>query len=271
MKFLIALLLIIAPTLSIAAEQTAPLPVQSCKVHIPFGMPSTKDKDKEKDKNTVICRKGYILDHNNTAKIPSWVSWTLTPEHALGCEPRVNAFAGDQSLPEKSRAVPSDYAKSGYDQGHIANNADMSWDVLVAKESFLMSNMSPQLPSVNRGVWKNLESAERAWVIERRHSFTIYAGNIWKVSSRTIGNGVVVPESLFKILIDDTSKQSYAYLIPNKEGTDKDFGKYQVTVSEIEKVGGLTFPVPDKKDVKNKIEEPNLKKFSEEKKANCKE
>jgi len=108
MKFLIALLLIIAPALSIAAEQTAPLPVQSCKVHIPFGMPSTKDKDKEKDKNTVICRKGYILDHNNTAKIPSWVSWTLTPEHALGCESRVNAFAGDQSLPEKSRAVPSD-------------------------------------------------------------------------------------------------------------------------------------------------------------------
>ena len=39
MKFLIALLLIIAPTLSIAAEQTAPLPVQSCKAHIPFGMP----------------------------------------------------------------------------------------------------------------------------------------------------------------------------------------------------------------------------------------
>ena len=115
----------------------------------------------------IICRGGYILEHNNQAKIPGWVAWTLTPDHVISCLPRDDAFAIDQSLGANS-AKPSDYAGSGYDQGHLANDADMSWDDQVEHESFYMSNMSPQLPSVNRGTWKNLESAARAWVYQTK-------------------------------------------------------------------------------------------------------
>ena len=249
---------------ALAADQDAPNPVETCKAQIPYGMPSTNQT------STVICRKAYLVGHNNVGKIPDWVAWNLTVDHVIGCVPRVNAFAADLSLPVTSRSTPADYAGSGYDQGHLANNADMSWSETVAKESFLMSNMSPQLPSVNRGVWKNLESAERAWVLERQHSFTIYAGDIWGPRAKVIGkDSVVVPEYLFKILVDDVLKQSYAFIIQNKDGQDKDFTKYQVTVADVEKASGLTFPVPDKKDVKNPITEPDLKKFSSQKKAEC--
>jgi len=249
-------------TPAFAADQAAPHPVAQCAAQIPYGQPSVKAGD------TLICRSAYLLSFNPTTKTPDWVSWTLTPDHAIGCVPRVNAFAADVSLGAAS-PKPTDYAGSGYDQGHLANNADMSWDEGIARESFLMSNMSPQLPSVNRGTWKNLESAERAWVYSTQHAWTMYAGDIG--GTKTIGaDKVVVPDFLFKIVIDDVTKKSYAFLFPHKDGLSADFAPYQVTVADIEKATGSTFPVPDAKTVKNPLVPVDLKTISGDKKNQCK-
>jgi endonuclease G len=249
-----------------AAEQQPPKPVASCAAQVPYGTPSTAAN------HPVICRTAYILEHDPVAKIPNWVAWTLTPDHAIGCVARSNAFATDQSLPNGARSTAADYAHSGYDQGHLANDADMSWDDQVEHESFYMSNMSPQLPSVNRGTWKNLESAERAWVYSSKHPFTIYAGNVYSSSSKTIGDDkVVVPDSLFKILTDNTTKKTYAFLFPHKDGLDSDFTKYQVTVADVEKASGITFPVPDSKTAKNPVPAADLKTIAADKKKQCKE
>jgi endonuclease G len=264
-KFILSILFILSSFAVFAADQPAPKPVDSCKVQIPYGEPSVKPG------NPVICRTAYILEHDPVAKIPNWVAWTLTPEHAIGCADRVDAFAADASLPADKRADPKDYAGSGYDQGHLANNADMSWDPAVARESFYMSNMSPQLPNVNRGTWKNLESAERAWVYQTKHAHTIYAGNIFSTTTKMIGpDKVFVPTDLYKIVIDDVTKKSYAFLFPNKEGIDSDFTKYQVTVAEVEKATGITFPVPDAKNVKNPTIVADLKTLADDKKKQCK-
>ena len=265
MKKILLSLFLLLPTLVFANDQPAPKPIDSCKVQIPYGEPSVKPG------NPVICRTAYILEHDPVAKIPNWVAWTLTPDHAIGCVVRTDAFAADQSLPANARSTPQDYAGSGYDQGHLANDADMSWDPQVEHESFLMSNMSPQLPNVNRGTWKSLESASRAWVYSTKHPFTEYAGNIYSASSKTIGaDKVVVPDSLFKIVIDDTTKKSYAFIIPNQLGIDPDFTKFQVTVSDVEKASGTTFPVPDLKTVKNLILPVDLNTLATDKKKQCK-
>jgi endonuclease G len=245
----------------LAADQAPPKPVASCEAQIPFGQPTIKTGD------TLVCRTAYILAFNSTTHTPDWVAWTLTPEHAIGCVVRTNAFAADQSLP--ASAKPSDYAGSGYDQGHLANDADMSWDLAVERESFYMSNMSPQLPSVNRGTWKNLESAARAWVYQTKHAHTIIAGNIG--GTKTIGaSKVVVPDFLYKIVTDNVTKKSYAFLFPHKDGDDSDFTKYQVTVADVEKATGLTFSVPDAKNVKNPPITADLAKIAADKKAQCK-
>jgi len=265
MRYLVLFLLLIGVQVAHAADQTPPKPVATCAAQVPYGAPSTAAN------HPVICRTAYILEHDPVAKIPNWVAWTLTPEHAIGCAERVDAFQADQSLPAAQRADPKDYAGTGYDQGHLANNADMSWDAAVAKESFLMSNMSPQLPAVNRGTWKNLESAERAWVYQTKHAHTIYAGNIYSSSSKTIGaDKVVVPDFLYKIVIDDVTKKSFAYIMPNQTTIDADFNKYQVTVADIEKAAATTFPVPDTKNVKNVPPVADLKKIADDKKAQCK-
>ena len=248
-----------------ATDQAPPRPVGTCNVQIPYGMPSTAAD------HPVVCRSGYILEHDPVAKIPNWVAWTLTKDHAISCLPRDDAFAADQSLPADKRSDPKDYAGTGYDQGHLANNADMSYDPQVARESFLMSNMSPQLPQVNRGTWKSLESTERAMAYDLGHSITIYAGNIYSAASKKIGkNNVVVPDSLFKILIDDNAKVSYAFIMPNVTNIDADMMKYQVSVSDVEKASGITFPVPDDKTKKNAFPKVDVNKVAADKKTKCK-
>jgi endonuclease G len=262
-KLLIASFLTLVSSFAVnAADQVPPRPVAQCAAQVPFGQPTIKAGD------VLVCRIAYLLAFNPTTKTPDWVSWTLTPDHAIGCIARTNAFTADQSLGAVS-PKPTDYAGSGYDQGHLANDADMSWDMAVERESFYMSNMSPQLPSVNRGVWKNLESAARAWVYSSKQAHTIIAGNIG--GSKTIGaSKVVVPDALFKIVINDVTKKSYAFYFPHKDGLVSDFATYQVTVADIEKVTGLVFPVPDAKNIKNSVPATDLKTIADDKKKICK-
>jgi endonuclease G len=266
-KFISGILFSVLSFSSVYAQtQTAPKPLDTCVVQVPHGAPSIGQGQ------TPICRTAYLLAHDPVAKIPAWVAWTLRPDRAIGCAPRVNAFATDQSIPNGQRATPQDYAGSGYDQGHLASNADMSWDVNVAKESFLMSNMSPQLPSVNRGSWKNLESAGRAWVYQTNQAHTIYAGNIWSQNSKTIGtNRVIVPDFIYKIVINNSTGKSYAFLFPNRNGLDSDFVKYQVTVTDLEQAAATTFPVPDAKNIKNPVPVADLKRIADDKKKICKD
>ena len=134
----------------VLADQHEPYPLEQCAAQAPYGFPQSV-----KQSTTKICRKAYVLEYDVNAFVPVWVSYVLTPEHAVGCLPRSNAFAADHSI--NNPATPKDYAKSGYDMGHNANDGDMRWDLEVEEESFILTNMTPQLPGFNRGIWKKLE------------------------------------------------------------------------------------------------------------------
>ena len=268
-KLFAALLLLTLPAAALAWDQKPPQAPAACAAQMPWGEPSTKAG------MPVICRHAYILEHDNAARIPLWVAYTLTPEHAVGCIPRTNAFAADASVPKGQRAELEDYAKSGYDIGHLANAADMAFDDQAMQESFLLTNMSPQLPGLNRGIWKVLESYERAWAFNTKHTFTIYDGNIYTVGkSKTIGpDGVVIPDQLFKILIDDNTKEVQAYLFPHKEGQGTDLAPLLTSVAQIEQLTGTVFPVPPGVDKTKRAAAPwggDLTPVADAKKAQCK-
>jgi endonuclease G len=267
-KLLAALLLLVIPAAAFAWDQKPNQPITACAAQVPYGVP-VLDKP-----NTVLeCHSGYALQHDNSAKIAAWVAYTLTPAHAIGCVPRTNAFVSDSILGANS-AKPSDYAGSGYDQGHLAPDGDMSWDTQVEFESFLMSNMSPQLPNLNRGIWKALESDVRAWAYGNGHSLTVYAGNIYTVGkSKTIGSGVVVPDFLYKIVIDDSTHQVLAFTFPQVDKQEIDLPRHLVSIATIEAATGISFPVPqgtDKTKPATAVWPVDLKKTADAKKAACK-
>lgn len=232
----VLILMMFTYTSAFAWEQRAPAPVEACKVHSPYGWAQT-DKPVQP-----ICREGYLVAYDAAAKIPNYVSYTLYPQNALGCWPRTNAFVADQSI--QGGARPDDYAGTGYDKGHAVPDGDLSWSQQVEYESFLMTNMYPQLGGLNRGIWKLLETNIRGWAVQLNQSFTIYVGGIYNEQNKRIGNGVVVPHGFYKIVINNQTGQVAGWLFEHKGGQGNDLTKVRASVEQIQKLAGVRFAYP---------------------------
>jgi endonuclease G len=75
-------------------------------------------------------------------------------------------FKPDYSLPPKCRSYSRDYSHTGYDRGHNCPNAAFSYNKTFQKETFLMSNIAPQRPNLNRRLWAKIEKFIRIQAIK---------------------------------------------------------------------------------------------------------
>jgi endonuclease G, mitochondrial len=240
MKQLISLLLISLALSAQAWDQRAPNPVQACAVHSPYGFAIVKRAVQP------ICREAYLVAYDAPVKIPAYVAYTLLPQNALGCFPRTNAFVADASL-NGTGARPDDYAGTGYDKGHAAPDGDLSWSAQVEYESFLMTNMYPQHGSLNRGIWKLLETSVRGWAVQLNQSYTIYVGALYGAGDPTIGNGVIVPHGFYKIVINNTTKQAAGWVFPHTKpyvNLGNDLTVFRKPIAEIEKAASVDYKFP---------------------------
>ena len=113
-------------------------------------------------------REGYALAHDARLKIPAWVQYELRPQDLNGPADRSDDYRADTSIPFGQRAETADYSGSGLDQGHMAPAEDMNRSDRVMSDSFLLSNMAPQVGiGFNRHIWAQLEAAVRGWVEQR--------------------------------------------------------------------------------------------------------
>lgn len=235
-KLLSLLSLLVTLALPVAAR-----PFEECVAEAPFGaLPTSK-----KQRTVKLCRKAYAVEYDPNAKLPIWVSYTLAPSETVGCLSRTDSFARDPDLTDEQASTPQDYLKSGYDMGHMANNSDMRWDAVAERESFLMTNMAPQLPNFNRGVWKKLEDSTRGWALSRQHPMHIYVGPIYdRDQDPRIGkNGVTVPTAYYKVIIDVTTSEAQVYLFKH-EGSKALLGTFITSLAEVQRQSGVIFPVP---------------------------
>ncbi|MEY4331821.1 MAG: hypothetical protein RLZZ196_559 [Bacteroidota bacterium] len=222
-----------------AWDQRAPLPVQQCQVHSPYGFGQTQRPA------TPICREAYLVAYDAPAKIPAYVAYTLLPQNALGCFPRTNAFVADASVPNGAR--PDDYAGTGYDKGHAAPDGDLSWSQIVEYESFLMTNMYPQHGSLNRGIWKLLETSIRGWAVQRNQAYTIYVGAYYGAGNETIGKGVIVPHGFYKIVINQATGEIAGWSFPHVkpyQNLGNDLTKFRAPVAQIQQQAGVQYKFP---------------------------
>jgi endonuclease G len=239
MKKLLTLLFVFASLSSHAWEQRPPLPVDACRVHSPYGLTQTKTPA------GLICREAYLVAYDPAAKIPVYVAYTLLPQNALGCFPRTNAFVADQSISNGPR--PDDYAGTGYDKGHAAPDGDLSWSQQVEYESFLMTNMYPQHGSLNRGIWKLLETSVRGWTVQLNQPFTIYVGALYGAGNERIGNGVVVPHGFYKIVINNATGAVAGWGFPHTKpyvNLGNDLTKFRLPIAQIEQQAAVKFAFP---------------------------
>lgn len=200
-----------------------------------FGWPNYALSD------TIIEHSAYALSYNEKYEQANWVAWQLTKDELHGKQKRKDHFVIDRKIATGS-ADPNDYKKSGYDRGHLAPAADFSFDKKAMAESFYMSNMSPQVPALNRGVWKILEEQTREWA-ESYEELYIVTGPVFSENMKTIGkNKVAVPSVYFKVILDfkEPDLKAIGFLMKN-EGSEHHLQYFAVSVDSVEELSQLNF------------------------------
>lgn len=213
-----------------------------------IGLPKYTSSDQ------IIRHTAYTLYYNETHEQASWVAYKLTSSHVYGPHKRTNDFRTDPAVKTGS-ASPADYKRSGYDRGHLAPAGDMKWSLTAMSESFYMSNMSPQKPGFNRGIWKRLESKVRNWAMENEEIFVV-TGAILSGSYATIGNNrVSVPLCYYKVILDykEPELKGIGFILPN-EKSSRSLSSFATTIDEVEHRTGIDFyhALPD--DIEEYIE-----------------
>ncbi|MEZ5071122.1 MAG: DNA/RNA non-specific endonuclease [Bacteroidales bacterium] len=192
--------------------------------------------------DTVRTCLGFDLGYNEEFEQAAWVIYVLTRlEIEASHADRSDNFRSDEALSMGSASL-SDYRNSGYDRGHLAPAADMKWSEEAMSESFLMSNMSPQNGSFNRGIWKKLEEQVRDWALEM-DSLLVISGPVLDSIDTFIGdNEVGVPKYYFKVLADlsPPEYEMIAFLMPNA-GSSESLLHFAVTVDSLEAFTGYDF------------------------------
>ena len=189
----------------------------------------------------VIFHTAYSLKYSEQHEQASWVAYTLKSSHTSGSVGRTNDFRIDYKVKTGSASL-SDYKGSGYDRGHLAPAGDMKRSSTAMSESFFMSNMSPQHPSFNRGIWKKLESTVRNWAVDDGMIY-IVTGPILTGNYKTIGhNNVSVPDYYYKVILDYSEPEikGIGFILSNQKSKSS-LQSFAVTIDEVERKTGIDF------------------------------
>jgi endonuclease G len=202
----------------------------------------------------IISYTQFTLSYNEEHEQADWVAYELTDDEAAMQHSRCDCFKSDQQITTGS-ASKDDYTSTGFDKGHLSPAADNNMSDQANEESFLMSNMSPQLPGFNRGIWEELEQWVRQQAMVRTNIYVVvgpvFINNLGKLGT----NEVTIPGYFYKVLLrfDGNVPKTIAFLLP-QVGSIGHLKDYIVTVNTIETLTGLDFFPELEPSVENKVE-----------------
>lgn len=153
-----------------------------------------------------LCSDSYSVLYDPRLKIPVTAEWCLL-NTMLGKSQREPSmkFREDSRAP-LPRATSADYTNSGFDRGHMVPAADRSISRKAMRETFIMTNVCPQAPALNRGPWKRAEETARS-LARKGYQIRIQSHAVfWQADTQWIGrNLVAVPHGFVKTVWDDSA------------------------------------------------------------------
>lgn len=186
----------------------------------------------------VVHHDFYSLGYDEDTEQAVWVMYEYTKGEANSQKvQRKDRFRPDPAIPSRSASL-RDYKKSGFDRGHLAPAADMAFSTQAMRDSFFMSNMSPQRPKFNRGIWKKLEAKVRSWA--KHDTIIVVTAGVLKGKQYIGRNRVLVPDAYYKIVYVPSQNKAIGFLLPNK-GSKKKLSSFVVPIDEIEAKTGIDF------------------------------
>ena len=215
-----------------------------------------------------VFHTAYALSYSEEHEQAKWVAHIIVPDIRNGNEGRTNNFSPDTSIHSGS-AVEADYfvrvpntdstfkyVGFGYDRGHLAPSADFRYSKKALSESYLYSNMAPQVAELNRQRWAEMEDLLRQYVLRNNEQIYIVTGGVLKPGLKKIDRGinkVSIPEYYYKVALDIKNNRGIGFLMPNR-ACEYPVMSYACSIDSIEYLSGLDFfpALPDEQE--NSIE-----------------
>ncbi len=214
------------------------LDIPSLRPESRYGLPTA---------NQYLFNRGYVVGYSYLFRQPAWTLELIDAKSSVINTRRSESFRPDERVPEIFRADLDDFRGTGLDRGHMVSSANRRGEDVLNSETFLLSNMSPQHPDLNRRIWRNLE--ERVRDLAAKPSILevyVCSGIMFDIAKkfRLLGEGpskVVVPHWFFKSILAEDKRgklKLWTFALPN-EKCDQPLSSYQTTTRHVEIWTGL--------------------------------
>jgi len=233
-------------TLDKFADQTevvkgdiVPAPEPDKEATAPYGEPADQRGLK------LFVNKGYSVGYDDSLPSPRWSSYRVFPYQDVHLE-RPSSFKSD--VRTTARVTTTEFVRSGYDRGHLSPNYAISvcYGEEAQKETFLLSNIVPQVHALNAGLWKDLEQRIVRRYVERYGTVWVQVGPVFtEPAAKKVGR-IPVPAAFWMVVseYEETTRglRAIAYLIPHEETwRDHELTRYVVSIRKVETLTGLDF------------------------------
>ena len=200
-------------------------------------------------------RTGFTVCYSPELRHPLWVAVKV---HNGKRQEQTSRPSFKKDSHATNSPSPNDYAKTGYDRGHMAPNRAITtcYGRAAQRETFLLSNICPQKPGLNRGPWRKMEHMITDIWPEKYGDIYIISGAHTAGKSRKLKSDINIPDGFYKIIIAQHKGRLYAQAVYMKQ--ESGFGAFPrtklVSIDEIEKMTGLDFLSALPPEVEKKLE-----------------
>jgi len=194
-RYLAVLAVLTSPAIA-RAEPTA-----SCTPLFANGQAPALLNARLSERTHALCYRAYAALDSGITRGALWSAEHPTAASLAAARQtrRVNLFQPEFALPSADRAELADYARSGFDRGHMTPSGDMP-DPVAQQQSFSLANIVPQTAQLNRGVWERIESAVRTMVKRQGEAYVVTGPAFQGANLQQIGGRVLVPSSTWKAI-----------------------------------------------------------------------
>ena len=203
--------------------------------HLPWGVPPC---------DRYLYHREYILCYDPVRRVASWASYRLERRDIKSAD-RVNAFRSDSRIADAENPPCADYLGTPFDRGHLVPRNDMARSKNASVNTFFLTNMMPQYPSVNRGTWARLEQHVQAWARDYK-VIHVLSGSIFDYDNdgrpdpppparrtRKPSSSIGVPSQFYKAVLRRRASgdlEAIVFLLPNLG--DKEFSLRSTSVAK---------------------------------------
>jgi endonuclease G len=228
----------------------------ACPVHYVGGRAPQITNPRLAQQTRPLCFNVFGVMHSGVTRTPLWSAEHLRADNVEAAQDlsRENSFHAEPRLPPAQRAELTDYARSGFDRGHMAPNGDMP-DRGSQRDSFSLANIVPQDGENNRYVWAAIEGAVRKMAKQEGDLYVITGPAFLGTNLRQVGK-VLVPSHLYKVVYSPRQKAGAAWFIENQADAKPNV----IPITELERIVGINLlPALAERDKERMLRLPKIR------------